>query len=285
MRKTITAFIKPISIALLSLFVLAACGKDDHQKPIKILYPSWSESVALMYLADEALTQNGFEVEKSLVEPGPLFAAVAQGSADLYLTSWLPNTHRDYWERFGDQLDIVSVIFDGGVSGLAVPQYVNINTIEELNDHVEMFDGKIYGDGAGAGIHALTLQAITDYELQYEQIGSSEASMLAELRRAIKAEEPVIITSWKPHYMWDLYELKMLDDPKVVYPTDEITILSRKGFSDDQPEVTHFLKNFKLDSQKLHELIGMARKDERHPEVGVKEFYQKYKTEIDSWFQ
>src|SRR5699024_12428260 len=55
----------------------------------------------------EALTQNGFTVEKSLVEPGPLFAAVAQGSADLYLTSWLPNTHRDYWERFGDQLDII----------------------------------------------------------------------------------------------------------------------------------------------------------------------------------
>lgn len=268
----------------MAFLLLAACGKEGP-KPIKILYPSWSESVALMHLADEALTQNGFVVEKALVEPGPLFAAVAQGSADLYLTSWLPNTHRDYWERFGDDLDVISVIFDGGVSGLAVPQYVDIDSIEELNDHVEMFNGKIYGDGAGAGIHALTLQAIEDYDLNYEQLGSSEASMLAELRRAISAKKPVIITSWKPHYMWDLYDIKLLDDPKVVYPTDEITILSRKGFSNDQPDVTHFLQNFKLDSDKLHELIGMARKDERNPEIGVKEFYQKYKTEIDSWFQ
>lgn len=277
--------LKTFTITIAALFFIAACGKDDHQKPIKILYPSWSESVALMHLADEALTQNGFEVEKALVEPGPLFAAVAQGSADLYLTSWLPHTHKDYWERFGKQLDVIGIIFDGGVSGLAVPQYVDINSIEELNDHVAMFDGKIYGDGAGAGIHGLTLQAIDDYELNFEQIGSSEASMLAELRRAITAKEPVIITSWKPHYMWDLYDIKMLEDPKEIYPIDEITILSRKGFSDDQPEVTHFLQNFKLDSDKLHELIGMARKDERNPEVGVKEFYQKYKEEIDSWFQ
>lgn len=275
---------KTITLSIMAFLLLAACGKEE-QKPIKILYPSWSESVALMHLADEALTQNGFTVEKALVEPGPLFAAVAQGSADLYLTSWLPNTHRDYWERFGDDLDVISVIFDGGVSGLAVPQYVDIDSIEELNDHVDMFNGKIYGDGAGAGIHALTLQAIEDYDLNYEQLGSSEASMLAELRRAISAKKPVIITSWKPHYMWDLYDIKLLDDPKVVYPTDEITILSRKGFSDDQPEVTHFLQNFKLDSDKLHELIGMARKNERNPEIGVKEFYQKYKTEIDSWFQ
>lgn len=276
---------RTVAIAAISIFTLAACGADDAKKPVKILYPSWAEGVAMTNLAEYVLDDKGFEVETTLIEPGPLYAALSKGDADLYLDAWLPHTHKDYWERFGNKLDVVGVVFDDASSGLTVPTYVDIDSIEELNANREMFDGKIYGIGSGAGLHGHTIRAIKEYPLDYEQITSSESSMMAELRRAIATKEPIIITGWKPHYMWDMYDLKLLDDPKDIFLTDQIQILSRQGFKDDHPEVAHFLSNFKFDSDKLHELMGMVGEDERNPQAGAKKFYEKYRDEIDGWFK
>lgn len=275
---------KTIAIAAVSLLTLVACG-DNQDKPVKILYPSWAEGVAMTHFAEYVLDNKGYAVETTLIEPGPLYAALSKGDADLYLDAWLPHTHKDYWERFGDKLEVVGVAFDDASTGLVVPDYVEINSIDELNDNVEMFNGKIYGIGAGAGIHSNTIRAIEEYPLNYEQLTSSESSMMAELRRSIAAKEPIIITGWKPHYMWDLYDLKMLEDPNGIYLIDQIEILSRQGFADDHPEVALFFSNFQFDSDKLHELMSMVGEDDRDPKAGAKKFYEKYQTEIDSWFQ
>ncbi len=275
---------KTIAVAAVSLFTLAACGSDDHNKPIKILYPSWAEGVAMTHLAEYVLDEKGFEVETTLIEPGPLYAALSKGDADLYLDAWLPHTHKDYWERFGDKLEVVGVVFDDASSGLVVPDYVEIDSIDELNANREMFNGKIYGIGAGAGLHGHTIRAIAEYPLEFEQITSSESSMMAELRRAIAAKEPIIITGWKPHYMWDMYDIKLLEDPKDVFLIDQIQILSRQGFKEDHPEAEVFFSNFKLNSDRLHELMAMVGENDRKPEEGAKKFYEKYQAEIDGWF-
>lgn len=276
---------KTIAIAAVSLFTLAACGDDNQQKPVKILYPSWAEGVAMTHLAEYVLDNRGFTVETTLIEPGPLYAALSKGDADLTLDAWLPHTHKDYWKRFGNKLEVVGTAFDDASTGLVVPDYVEIDSIAELNDNVEMFDGKIYGIGAGAGIHGNTIRVIEEYPLNFEQLTSSESSMMAELRRSIAAKEPIIITGWKPHYMWDLYDLKMLKDPKEIYLIDKIQVVSRQGFSADQPEVAKFFSQFQFTSDQLHELMAMVGEDERDPKAGAQKFYEKYKKEIDSWFQ
>ncbi len=283
---------KLLSMAVLGLGLLVAGCSDttqgtDGKESVSILYPSWAEGVAMTHFADVVLTAHDVDVTTTLIEPGPLYASLAKGDADLYLDAWLPNTHFDYWERFGKDLDKLSVVFDDASTGLVVPDYVEIDSIDELNDNVEMFGGKIYGIGSGAGIHTNTIKAIDVYGLDYEQITSSESSMMAELRRAINAKEPVIVTGWKPHYKWDLYDLKMLEDPKSVYEIDEINILARKGFKEDKPALAVFFQNFELDSDKLHELMGMVRKADQEsndPKKGAAEFYEKYKTTIDGWF-
>lgn len=276
---------KTIAITAFSIFTLAACSPDTSEKPVKILYPSWAEGVAMTNLAEYVLTDKGIAVETTLIEPGPLYATLAKGDADLYLDAWLPNTHADYWKRFGDKLEIIGVVFDDASSGLAVPTYVDINSIEELNANRAMFDGKIYGIGAGAGLHGNTIKAIEQYPLDYTQITSSESSMMAELRRAVAANEPIIITAWKPHYMWDIYDLKLLEDPKNLFPKEEIRILSRQNFKADRPEVAAFFEKFQLNSDQLHELMRLVGEDDRNPQAGAKKFYELHKAEIDTWFE
>jgi glycine betaine/proline transport system substrate-binding protein len=60
--------------------------------------------------------------------------------------------------------------FSEGTTGLVVPAYVTINSIEELNANKDKFKGEIIGIGGGAGIHANTVKAIDLYGLDYEQI-------------------------------------------------------------------------------------------------------------------
>ncbi|NMA74140.1 MAG: glycine betaine ABC transporter substrate-binding protein [Bacteroidales bacterium] len=273
---------RKILLSILILLILTGCERRRKQD-VMILYPNWTEGIAISYLTKLVLEENGYTVALKRLEPGPIFAAISRGDADIYMDAWLPYTHEHYWKRFGDQLEVAGVIYDNGITGLVVPSYVEIDSIEELNDNKEKFEGgKIYGIAAGAGIHTNTEIAIKEYGLEFEQISSSETSMLAAVKRAISNNEWIVITGWKPHHMWNLFDLKPLSDSKGIYPTDEIKVISRKGFAEEQPELAKYFSQFKLDDKLIGELIDAIAIDQ-DPAVGVKTFYHKYKDKLDSW--
>ncbi len=193
------------------------------------------------------------------------------------MDAWLPHTQKDYWAKYGHKLDVLGTVFDDGITGLVVPAYVNIESIEELNENKDKFDKKIYGIAAGAGIHANTEKAIKAYNLDYSQISSSETSMITALKKADKNKEWIVITGWKPHFMWTEFELKKLSDPKGIYPTDNIQVISRRGFKEDKPDIAAFFESFKLDDKLLHELI-IDVSMHKDPQVGAKVFFEKHPT-------
>lgn len=242
---------KKIGIILLAMATLMACERR-YKQDVLMLYPNWTEGVAITYLAKVILEKKGYTVDLKRLEPGPIFAALSRGDADVYMAAWLPYTHEYYWDRFGDRLEVGGVVFDNGITGLVVPAYVDINSIEELNDHKDKFEGgKIYG-------------------------APGRVSMATPSGRSKN-------TGWKPHQMWSIFDLKALEDPKGIYPTDEVTIFTRGGFAEDQPEVARFFHKLKLDDQLLEELIG-GLTDERDPEISVLRFYDKHRDIFEPLF-
>ena len=202
---------------------------------------------------------------------------------DVFLDAWLPNTHKDYWADYGDKLVKLGESFSEGTTGLVVPAYVTINSIEELNANKDKFDGEIIGVGSGAGIHANTIKAIKEYNLDFEQITSSGPAMVASLEKAIKHKKWVVITGWKPHFKWTKNDLKYLEDPKGIYPKDACTIISRKGFEKDQPMAATFFKNFKLEEAQLYELMTTIKT--KGEKAGATEWYTANKILVDSWMK
>lgn len=267
---------------LIGLF--AASCKPIRKQDVLMLYPNWAEGIAITHLAKVALEENGYVVVTKRLEPGPIFAALSRGDADIYMDAWLPHTHKDYWNRFGKRLEKLGTVFDDGITGLVVPSYVSINSIEELNANRDRFDGKIYGIASGAGINTNTEKAIKEYGLEYQQLSSSETSMITALKKAISNKEWIVITGWKPHFIWSKFDLKPLDDPKNVYPTDQICVVGRKGFSQDNPVLAAFFEKFNLNESMLNELMTEVGKD-RDPGIGASRFYQKYKETINSWIE
>jgi len=260
-------------------------AKSEAKKEVSIFYPNWSEGIAFTYLAKTALEANGYTVELTNLAPGMIYGELSKedSKGDVFLDAWLPNTHKEYWADYGNKLEKLGESFSEGTTGLVVPAYVTINSIEELNANKDKFEGKIIGIGAGAGIHANTLKAIDTYKLDFEQITSSGPAMVASLEKSIKNKEWTVVTGWKPHFKWAKNDLKYLEDPKGVYPKDACTIISRKGFAKDKPEAAVFFKNFKLEEAQLYEL--MAAIVEKGEEAGAAAWYTNNKVLVDSWLK
>lgn len=100
----------------------------------KFVYVAWDSTMASTNVVKTVLEDVGYEVEMSQVEAGPMYTAVADGSADALLAGWLPVTHKTYYEKYGDKLDDIGVSMEGVKIGLVVPEYMDIDSIEDLKE-------------------------------------------------------------------------------------------------------------------------------------------------------
>ncbi len=260
-------------------------GRAQVKKELTILYPNWAEGIALTHLAKVVLADKGYEATIKPIEPGPIYASLAKGDCELFLDAWLPHTHKPYWEKFGDKIVKIGESFSNGTTGLVVPAYVPETSITDLQDPAvaEKYDNEIIGIGSGAGIHENTLKAIAAYELPVKQITSSGPAMMASLKKAYDKREPVVITGWKPHFMWARFDLKYLADPKGIYPKDVMAILARQGFRTDYPELAVFFENFNFEEARLYELMDAVGESD-DPADGAAAWYEKNKTLVNSWW-
>jgi glycine betaine/proline transport system substrate-binding protein len=225
-------------------------------KTVKIAYPNWAEGIAMTYLVKAVLEEEmGYDVELTQADPGAIYAALADKNQDLFLDAWLPNTHAPYWEKFGDKLVDMGPAFGYGVTGLVVPSYVTIDSIEDLPKIRKDLAGRIVGIGTGAGIYRNTNKVIDEYGLDFQQVASSGPAMTAALKEAIDSKKPIVVTGWKPHWKFGRYDLKVLRDPRGIYPIDQLKKVARQGFAKDFPDVAQFVTNFNMTEDTLLSLM------------------------------
>ncbi len=276
-------------LAALAL-VLAACGNDDDNgddpvdpgdaapgdtacDSVSIGWIPWDEDIAVTYLWAALLDEQGVDTELTQLDVGPVFAGVAGGDLDLFLDAWLPATHEDYWEEFGDDMESLAIWYDEGTLEITVPAYLDdVNTIADLADNADLFDSQIIGIEPGAGLTRITREeAMPAYGLDdWELLDASTTAMLAELDRAYNAEEPVVVTLWHPHWAYGAYDLKDLEDPEgVMGEAEELHAVARADFRDDCPEVADWISNFELDTDSLAELTNMVINEYDTEEEGV----------------
>lgn len=105
--------------------------KVDGDK-IKLAYVAWDSEIASTNVMSIVLTSLGYDVTMLQVEAGPMWTAVADGSADASLAGWLPLTHATYAEKFDGKFEDLGTSMTGVKIGLVVPAYMDITSIEDL---------------------------------------------------------------------------------------------------------------------------------------------------------
>ncbi|MGF7049516.1 glycine betaine/proline transport system substrate-binding protein [Paenibacillus sp. DS2015] len=257
---------KKMSILLMAFMavtlVLAGCSSNKNNaengntstakkdKKITMAYVAWDSEIASTNVVKEVLESKlNYKVEMLQVDAGPMYVGVADGSADAMVAAWLPSTHgENYYEPNKDKLEDLGVNLDGTKSGLVVPSYMDIKSIEDLNKEEvgKLVDYTITGIEPGAGIMTQTEKAVKEYDLKkWNVLESSSAAMVKVLQDAYAKKEPIVITGWTPHWMFADMDLKYLEDPKGAYGgAEQIHTLVRLGLKEDQPEAYRFLDQF-----------------------------------------
>lgn len=252
---------------------------------VKIAYVEWSCATASTNLVKAVLEEKLHKkVEILPVSAAAMWQAVASGDVDGMVTAWLPVTHGNYLKKVKDKVVDLGVIVPGAKIGLVVPDYVTIDSIDQLEGAKAKFSGKIIGIDPGAGIMTKTEKAIKDYDLKgYTLVEGSDATMTAALSDAIKHKEWVVITGWTPHWMFGRWQLKYLKDPKGVFGGDEnIHAIVSKNLEKEKPEVYAFLSKYKLPMSDLQALMA-ANKENGKPYENAKKFIAEHPKLVDSW--
>lgn len=280
-----------ISILVLSVLImsLVGCGAKpadsaNVKETVKLGYVNWSEGIAMTNLAAAVLEEKmGYNVELTMADVAPVFTSVASGNTDAFLDVWLPVTHESYIEKYGKDIVDLGISFENALLGLVVPSYVEINSIEELNDNKELLGGEIIGIDAGAGLMEATERAIEEYELDFKLLTGSGPTMTAALGKAIDAEGAIVVTGWAPHWKFARWDLKVLEDPKGVFgEVENIHKYSRKGLEEDMPEVAEFLKKFKLSEAELGDLMGVVEEN-NDPLEAAKKWMNEHEELVNGW--
>ncbi|MBO1331760.1 ABC transporter permease/substrate binding protein [Streptomyces sp. VRA16 Mangrove soil] len=256
-------------------------------KKINIGYIPWDEGTATTYLWKELLEERGYTTDVKQLDPGPLYSGVARGDIDFQTDSWLPTTHKAYWDKYKSKLDDMGSWYGPTSLELTVPSYVKgIDSLADLKGQGKKFNGKIIGIEASAGMMGtLNKKVLKAYGLdgEYKVVSSSTSTMLAQLERSIKKKEPVVVTLWSPHWAYGKYDLKKLKDPKGAWGKGEqIHTVAHKGFAKKDPTVAQWLKDFKLTEKQLTSLENdIKAAGEGHEQDGVRTWLKKNKGLVD----
>lgn len=275
--------IKSLGMLLVALVVLASCGEKES-KQLNIAYANWSEGIAVTYLTKAVFEEEGYKVKLQNADIAPIFASLSRQKADVFMDTWLPVTHADYMDQYGDKIEIIGTINTNARIGLVVPGYVDIDSIEEMNDNKEKFLKQIVGIDAGAGIMNATEKTIVDYKLNYRLLTSSGPGMTAYLKKAIDKKEWIVVTGWTPHWMFDRFDLKFLEDPKEVYgQAEKIHTVVWKGFSKKDPFAAALLANITLTDKQISSLMAIMENKNMTEDEAARLWILENRELVESW--
>lgn len=270
-------------LAAAVLMAFATLTAQAQDKVIKIGYLLWEDCYSTTLITKKYLEQNGYTVELTqFSEWGIAFAAASKGDVDMFVS--LPDyVASDYWAKNKNRLEKVSAVSFGLYQGIAVPSYMNIDSVEQLNSVADSVGGKIIGIEPGAGLMRDVANAIKAYDLKYQVVDGSTAAMTAQLQSSMERKEPIVTMLWTPSWMIQKFDVKYLKDPKNVFPPFQTYFwLAKKGFSEANTEARELISSVFVNIEDVTALAAEMNNG-KTMEQAVDAWWEAHADLVDRW--
>jgi glycine betaine/proline transport system substrate-binding protein len=99
---------------------------------IELVLLPWDDAKFTANVAKIILEEQGFNVTLTPVDPAIMFEAVATGNADASMAVWMPSTHEPLYSEYEGNFEDLGPNLEGAKVGLAVPAYMDIDSLEDL---------------------------------------------------------------------------------------------------------------------------------------------------------
>ena len=293
-------------VILFALAVFAAWSVTPayaEKKTVRIAYEEWSSEISSTNLVKAVIREKlGHRCIIKRLSVTDMYEAISSGTQDAMLAAWLPGQTK-YYENYKGRFVDLGPNLEGGRLGLVVPQvsstwllaqdgqhtepYMKIDSIAEIKDHYDEFNGKIIGIESDSGMMTIMRdKLIPAYGLEdFELIPGTEVSMTAELANAIKRRKWIVVLGWTPHWKFGRWKLKFLEDPKNIWGGGEsIHTLVRKGLKEDMPDVYKFLDNFYWKPEEMEQLL-LWNEMGGDPYDNAKRWIRSNPERVESWLK
>jgi glycine betaine/proline transport system substrate-binding protein len=261
---------------------------DNSNKTLTLGNIGWDENIAVSNLTKVIFEEDlGYgEVELKTLDVGLLFKGVGGGDLHAFQDVWMPN-HEALLEDVEDDVEHLDPWYQGETAfGLAVPDYMDEQSIAELNQSEAT---EILGIEPGAPfVEQVNSEVIPAYNLDLELKASSTAGMLSEVERRYSNEEPFVFMPWSPHWMNAEYDFHWLEDPKNAQGEfDEpakISSIVHEDLESDDPAAYAFLNEFTLNEEQLNSLENEIRQAD-DPVAGSKKWLEDNRDVAEPWIE
>ncbi|HSO58938.1 MAG TPA: glycine betaine ABC transporter substrate-binding protein [Paenisporosarcina sp.] len=265
-----------MSLLVLMMTVVAACSSDKEdenassgteQKTITFGVTPWTSTVPPTKIASLILQDMGYEVKETAADAGSVYMGLSRGDLDVFMDAWVP-MHQTYLDKFEGKIESTAVSYPEADTGWTVPTYMeDVNSLEDLKGREGEFDNEFYGIEAGAGATIESDEIIEAYEFDFTQVSSSEGGMLAQAQRLMEQEKPVVFYGWRPHTMFNKFDLKVLTNEKGFFETSSVQVITNSELKDNAPEAYEFLSNWNITLDEVEEMIVKIEEGQEPEEV------------------
>src|SRR5215216_3515571 len=280
--------------AILALLVLVAlaltgCSGLGQGKGLILANIGWDENVAVSNLT-KALLEDELDYERVDIDTNEdldaTYRDVARGELDAFQDVWLPN-QKALLDQVVEEVDHLDPWFLGETKqGMAVPAYMDVKSIEELNGTDAEF---IFGiEPTSVMMRWVGKEVIPAYGLKQKLVTAPTAGMLAEVDRLYTFREEFIFLAWSPHWMNQRYKIRYLEDPKdAMGPTNdpaECSTIVRGGLRDKDPVAYAFMDALELTEEQINGLESVIN-DEDDPLAGARRWVSENREVVRPWIE
>lgn len=309
------------SSAALACLALTACGSSDDASStnasssssskgieLKVGQFSWTaaavETQIISRIAQDHPELGVKSVKAVAVDPAPGWVGLGRGDLDLLPEVNLPN-QQAFADKAQAKTSLVSETYGGAVQGWFVPRYAvegpdapakGLTSIDQLNQYKGVFDDTLYDSDPGWVTTAQNTKRLKAFDLDLKHSNSSEAALVAQVKRAFAKKQPILLYFFKPHWLFQKYDLVQLKEPKpytkgcfeggndaCAIPTLAAWIAARKDLEQRAPKFYAALKQVKIPIGDIEQALDAVDQQKQTPEQVAQAWVEKHRAEIDRW--
>ena len=256
----------------------------------------WTDITATTAVASEVLTGLGYTPKTQLLSVPVTYASLAGNDIDVFLGNWMPTMEGDIAKyRAEGSVDTVRANLEGAKYTLAVNKAAaegGVKSFADIAKFKDQFEGRIYGIEPGNDGNRLIQQMIDDNAFglkEFSLVESSEAGMLAQVKRVERRNKWIVFLGWEPHPMNSNFDLTYLsggDDffgPNLGGAT--IYTNTRKGYVAACPNVGQLLQNLVFTLALENEVMKSILDDGMAPNKAANAWLKANPSVLEEWLK
>jgi len=276
---------KSLVSSLLALSVVlpgvARAAEPESCAVVRFADVGWTDITVTTAVTRLVLAHQGYRTQVVRLSVPDTYKALAENKIDVFLGNWMPSMANDI-KPYADKgtVETVRANLEGAKYTLAVPQYAyeaGLKSFADIAKFKEQLGGKIYGIEPGNDGNQLIQKMINEKAFglgDFKLVASSEADMLAYVKRAGALNQPIVFLGWEPHPMNTRLQMKYLDGGDAYFGPNYggATVFTnvRAGYLQECPNVARLLKNLKFDLAMENQLMDAVLNERRNPRQAAK---------------